>query len=382
MNHFSTSRLLVPTLLIIFLVGGIAAGQFVSPIFGFGVVSVVVIGLMLTGNPRIFLTVSLLYAVTQVLVVSYFGNVVKYAEEIIFLGLLFFTYVHAATGKSPIYDGQVKKFYKLFVSMIILIIISGLLNNSSKIGIVHFIKSYCMFGFIFLVTYKFIRNDDSYKFIKFIKNLMIVQLILNLGWMVKINPISNKMIQSPNDFAIGTLGYANDVAYMTVMYFFVLLSIFQNSPNKKLKLSAIVLLLVMTLGLFITYTFHAYLLLGICFAIYYFINIKNFKNRVFPIIAAVLVSIIFLAINSQIQSEGDTRNLSKLDTENLTKRFDRMTNTVKGRTYYNSFYRLPSEKVTYFLSGAGPANYMSTPALTRPTPLTFRYLWDFYFICI
>lgn len=379
-NQSVSSRfgLIIPTLLTIFIGAGIAAAQFTNPIFAWGTMTIIVIGLMLTGKPRVFLMLSLFYGVTKVLAISYVGNVLKYAEEIIFLGLVFFTYVHSATGKSPIYNGQVKKFYQIFVSLIILIILSGILNNSSKIGIIHFIKSYCMFGFVFLVTFKFMINYDSYKFIKFLEKLMIVQVILNLGWMAKINPISNKMIQSPNDFAIGTLGYANDVAYMTVMYFFVLLSVFQNSSNKKLKSITLVLLMAMSLGLFITYTFHAYLLLGVCFTIYYFVNIKNFRNKALPIIAAIIISIIFLVINSQLQKNSDSRNLSKLDSANLTKRYERMINTAKGQTYYNSFYRLPSEKGIYFFSGAGPANYMSTPALTRPTPLTFRYLGDFY----
>lgn len=371
-------QFLVPIVISIFLVGGIAAAQVTSPIFAWGVMVAAMFGLMLIGKPRTFIWAIVIYGCMEGLLKLYFKSSMKYADEAIFLILLGLMLAYSGMRNNVFKKPGMAVFKKSYVLLAFVTIASGLINGSKPINLIHFIKAYLIFGAYFIIAREFFSGKDAKSFIKVSVVFMVVQVFLNIGWMFSVNPLKNTR-WSINDFATGTIGTANNVAYLTAMVFFILYGLFNEKLLSKKRLGIIIIGAFMAIGFFITYTMHAYFLLGAGFLIFYLMNYRSISNKALPILLLILIVPVFFLMNrlTADQTHG-SRFERTFSVENIEKRSGVFYEGPKAESYINSFWNLPRESALYWVIGAGPGRYMSTPALTRPGGLTFRYLGEFY----
>lgn len=374
----SLSDFRAPLLVLLFVIVGVVLTQTLGLLMGWWVALIGIIGPMLLGNPKVFIWLILIFSGVQALAQGCFGPFVKYLDEGIFLGLGVLIMGHVALDSSFLRKRDMKRYLILFFALFCLVVFSGLLNGTSKVNLFHFIKSYLLFGGFFIVARHFFDGRDAKNFIKYFTFFILLQIVLNIGWWLGINPLPNPRGYSAVDFSIGTVGGANSVAYLIIMFLFVLYGLF-NSKVLRNKVPILAMGGLSLIAFFLTHTMHAYIFLAICFLIYSPISFRSASPLRAAIIIAIIVAPLLLLVNQMTANKqyGSLEG-NALTQKNLEYRWLKMTRGPKAESYADSFWHLPNEKFHYWIVGAGPARYMSVPARLRPTPLALKYLGDFY----
>lgn len=369
----------LPVVLII--LGGIVGSLYMNPINLWMGIALAMFGMILLGNPRRLFIVAFLWFATRMLLLDigprFLMTYTRYLDEAIFLGFCaIFVGQYVADRRNRNIDLylDLKPELRAMAGLFAYVVFFGVLYHTGAQRLIHFCKSYLMFIPMCLIAVRNFRASDIKKFVVALKALFILQLILNVAWMFRINPLPN-IRWSVNDFAIGTLGGCNLVSYFCVMFVVILGAEFSLVKDGRRATGAALWVLAAMFQIYITYTSHAYFLLGIIGLV--LLAGMGAAARRKGLILIGIATAVLLVIGVGIATE-DTRITNLYDTKFQQKIWRKFYEGPKVESARNSFVTVLREEPLGVLTGVGPARYMSTPALVNPTPLAYKYLGAFY----
>lgn len=351
-----------------FVMVGCGLTFFFSSILGWALLAAVSFAVMLLGNPRVLL---MFYAV-WITIMPYLdkvlggGIVVKWLDESLLVAmlatLLFNTRQHR---RRP----ELVWVNRSLVTLACLIAISAMVNQVSAMQTLHFCLQYMRWYVIFYAGVIFVGAGGTSVLWKGLMGLYLLQVVLNVGWQLGVNPMPNWM--SGPDLAIGTGLSAAIVGYFSVA--FACLAMGRMSHGRGLRDSWIgMLMLVVALyQLYTSYTVHAYLLGGICIVITLIQSgslIRHARLLGWVLVSGSLVVSVAFTFSSQLSSEF----VAPLTPEYVAIRWNNMVAGPKGQAYHDTVLELP-DQIPFPLIGAGPGNAGSNVAMQNRTYLADRF---------
>jgi hypothetical protein len=383
LKALNPTAMIAPVVSAIFLLGGALLGLVVPPVYAWGGLLAVLLGCSLIGRPAAALLAVFIWWMFQPIIMSYSNNILtQYMDEfsfLLFAGVLMFSSVWRRERR--LQKIEITWMKRAIVVLVATILFSLLFTGVELRRLTHFIKSYMMFPLIFSFALQYLRPERVVKnLVIFIFGYFLFQLALNMGWLLRVNPIRN-LRWSPSDFSIGTLGACNMVAYFSIMLFYFCYAGINQSKNQKIRVLSMLFMPILLFQIFITYTAHAYVLLAVGVAQFYLLFFKNIKNKALPVIIAIFVIAAFalFEVNANFSKSGSTFSVNFVESGGLKRRWESIIEGPKGAFYKDAFWRIPNEQAHRWLIGTGPGQYMTAPALMKPSEVTFKYLGDWYF---
>jgi hypothetical protein len=275
-------------------------------------------------------------------------------------------------------------FFRLMIGLFFICVASTLINGSSPKKAILFFFSYIFPIVSFYLVRNYLGSGKNIRlFVKVMAGVFLLQVVLNLGWLFKINPLPNNWLYT-HDFAIGSMRSQTHVAYLCCFILISLMVAYFQFRSSRMRIG-LVLVAIVVMGQFVmTYTMHAYVFIGIGVGVYLLLFSGK---RIWVLLPSSLFVIIFLLfLSAQISSKEkfvatSGQNLrEEMRPENIQRRWDMMVSGPKGECYGDAFLRAPTEKPIRWFVGAGPGNFLSGIAMTKPpfSELTLRYLGKYF----
>jgi hypothetical protein len=324
-------------------------------------------GAMLIGRPKLLLFIYWCWITVSIYVQSRFGNMLTiWGDEMLvalMLGVLLTHHIRAR-----IVLPELKMVKRALMGLVALIVMSALANRVPKLLAFHFALQYMRFFLLIYYAYYFLSSKDLPVVLATIVWLFLLQVVLNVGWLLGINPLPNWM--SGPDFAIGTGLGANLVGYYSVAIICLMIAYLRSSSRPWQKIGGGALLLAALFQLYISFTFHAYLVCGICVAFQLYLSPRPIHEGGVQLGVAAAAAVVLVVIASQLPAAESVRRFFHPDY--LKFRWRNMVDGPKGQSYKNNFYYLPKE-VPFFLVGAGAGNAGSMVGRMNRRPLADKY---------
>lgn len=350
-----------------FLLVGLVLMVLLGPVPGWSLLIAGTWGAMLIGRPKLLLFIYWCWITVSFYVQAFVGNMLTIWGDEMMVGLMLgvlLTHHIRARIRLP----ELKMAKRALAGLTALIVLSAFANHVPKLLVFHFALQYMRFFLLLYYAYYFLSSKDLTTVLGTIIWLFILQVVLNLGWLLGINPLPNWM--SGPDFAIGTGLGANLVAYYSVAVICIMIAYVRYSSRPWQKIAGVALLLTAFFQLYISFTFHAYLLCGVCVALQLYLPPRPIHERVFQIGQAAVAAVILVVIASQLPAAESVKRFFHPDY--LKFRWRNMVDGPKGQSYKNNFYYLPKE-VPFFLIGAGAGNAGSMVGRMNRRPLADKY---------
>ena len=361
-------NLLVPAVLGGFILVGFALFYLLGPIYGWLLLICMIWGSMLIGSPKTLLMVYAVWTVMGMYIQTIFPNMITvWLDEILATAMLMVLLMHHIHGR--IYLPELRIAKKTLVGLLALVVISMFANQVPKILAFHFCLQYIRFVLIFYYSYYFLSEKDLPVFLKMMIILFLLQVVLNTGWLLGINPLPNWMWGA--DFAIGSGIGADKVAYYCVAMLCILFAYIHYAPTSRKRFLGWVLVLVVIYQLYFTFTFHADMLAVACLGLQLIISPRPIRTKVAWVGRATLMALIILSIYAFLPASGLVT--STLSSKNLAERWRSLLDGPKGQSYINNFFYLPKEVPLQPFIGGGPGNVGSMVARMHRRPLADRY---------
>jgi len=351
--------------------GFVVAGLFLVMnvgVLGWGLLLAVITGCMLLGRPRAVMTAYWFWVVIYPYVSTLFpGALIKWSDEVLVCTMGAVLIMHYTQDRGLF--RELKWFNRAFAALVALTVVSGIMNQLPRGLITHFALQYLRMFLLFYFAYAFLQPRHLKGVCLAIVLMVVLQFVLNFGWYLGINPLINWM--SGPDLAIGTGIGANVCAYYSVFLLFLLFSYQLHSKGVARKFATFALILVTLVHLFLTFTYHAYLMLAICAVVYGGLHVRRYRARI-PA-AALLV----FTVSAAALLPPSTFDLLRfeLGPQRLKERVENLRYGPKGQSYEQNLTTLPQE-LPYPLLGAGPGNAGSMVARINFRPLANKYfMW-------
>jgi len=355
---------------------------FVPPFIAAMLIPAAVIGVILLGHPRILLFTYLwVMGVIALLQLAVPLAQIKYLDEVFGITLFGIFFGHIAVRKMAFSDG--KRFGKIASMMFGFIILSWLINRGGLRPALQTMASYFSFIPAYIIAIKHLKKSDYKLLIIGTIIFFWINFILNIAWQLGINPLPNFAIalwkQSGGhssgfvDYATGTLGGCNYVAYFCVMFFFLLASMLR-SPlplGKTLRLWMKITLPCVLIQLYLTFTNHAYMLFALVLIPYFLISGLWKKWWAIGGATVVIFAIPFIITSS----EDLQKNFSE---ENLTYRYEKLSDSAKVQLYDQLLIGNLSREPMHWLLGVGPGEGIGPIGKDNLTPFALKMLLPFY----
>ncbi len=388
MNDFSTPslppnrqfaqlyRIMAPLLAAGVLFSGLTLTLFTGhPIGGWLAVTMLLIASMLIGHPRRFLIIFFGFIVIHPVLQSLHSNwLLQLADKLMGLLLLAVIIVNFIKNRTPRTD--IRTFNRFLFTFCALAFTSAVVNRVDPIPALRFLLTYGTFIPAFYMAYHFLRPDgtDARRVVLVIFVVFGMQMVMNLAWMARINPLPNHSAGSV-DFAIGTLGLCNIVAYLTVSVIFLLFALFHTFPDLKTKLWVAAGGMATGLQLALTFTFHAFPPMAALLFVQMAYGIKSLRYKIAMAFMVLLFMGAFLYIKSNphlSQTFGFPAD-DVMTASEFQVRWTRMWRGNKGQAYYNIIVRARDDMPVWLL-GAGPGNFASGIGMVHRSMLAEKYV--------
>jgi hypothetical protein len=355
-------------------------GMGLNPVLGAAVFVGFAVFALFIGNLRAYFWVYLIWACIYRTVQVNIG-ITKYGDELLSMGWILIILGQLAYRRIQVKD---RWFSDIFLFLVGLCAFSFITNSSSLVKMLLFFLSVLFpVGTFFVARNFFVTRTGAHveQFAKFLFGLLVLQIVLNIGWKLGINPLSNHW-QYSHDFAIGSFYSQTFVAYFCCFLLVTLVPAFLSFPRKRLLMLGVFFMAL--LQLIFSYTMHAWLLLAV--GLLFYVLLFSGRRVVFILPVILVFFVIVLGVGSKLinkmsmGAEGYGQSLSaELSLENLHRRWVFLIDGPKSENYVDAFVRVPSEKPIRWLVGAGPGNYMSGVALKPPfSSLSLRYLGKYF----
>ncbi len=331
-------------------------------VFG-GFLPLFIFGLIIIGNPKILLLTFWIWSVFMALASYMIPTNLSIILDFAMIFVLFATYI-----LKRIKFNNIRAVILTTIGLLLLYAISFLVNRPSIVGAGHFAITYFRFLLVFYYSRYFLSPDISKKIYYIIIGTFFIQLILNIGWLLHINPLPNYTL-NPADFAIGTFNACNIVAYFSIVLSTILISVIlnKNAPSK-IKTTAIIILPLVYFQIIITYTIHAYIIALLSTII---ISITSRGQKRIKFVLFLLVTI--LSVIMLFHEKNTSHKIGSLNAYTLKQRWYLMISGTKGNTYKEIILYAPKD-MPYPIVGAGPGNFGSAMGIKNRTPLANKYI--------
>ncbi len=171
----------------------------------------------------------------------------------------------------------------LYYLLIIVCLLSAIINKSTLAAYIYYLKYY-----IFPISFAILaKKTGSAKLLKLIVFLYLLNVVLNIGWLLKINPLPDHYINNWADFAIGTIG-STYFAFLSIIFmvFYII--------NPK-----IIPLLVSSFGLIIT---NSLTLWGLSVPVFFISSGIKLKRIVSLLLIVLSAGLLFIVLFPKIYS--------------------------------------------------------------------------------
>jgi len=294
-----------------------------------------------------------------------FYNIFRYIDEVMLIPLFFLLAMQFVFKRAI----PPKTISMLWIATLLLTMLSGYVNGSGIKQIASFIQAYLRHIVLLLVASSFFeRSDRNYKFIgQIFIGLLIIQFILNVGWLLHCNPIPNIYTGKNNicDQAVGSLGSSSYVTYLTIVGLALAISFLLNR-NKRNHIKWVLFGVMCVVQLFMGYTKHA---IPIAMIVLLFVTIFTVSgHKVSKLFSLAMILGIMLLLVTFINVDYSKQQTTWYNRQNLKTVFD-----VKQQAHINVYETLKNNRSQ--LLGAGPGQFSSVVALWNNAPLFLRYFY-------
>ena len=288
------------------------------------------------------------------------GNIARYVSKFDELFVLTMLLISAYF----LTRGHLKKYKYVLISissLFVIIIISSIVNAVKITTILEFMLRYGKIPIIIL--YVLIKNIDKNQLYmvlrKYIVLLATLQFFINLLWAVGIKIIPNIRIDSPDDWAIGTLGNTLLVAFVGMIAISTLLyeNYYHKIPRWKKYLNLLIIILLI-IQIYWSRSHHLTVIGIAVFSVIGFMNILSTRKKI--------ITILFI---SMVISGVGIRYIMSSSYVNISHQIDRLSLSPKWISTYESIFLLPSTS-PYVIFGVGPGQGGSFIAKENPTSIT------------
>jgi hypothetical protein len=364
----SLPNLLVPAVLGGFIIAGFVLFYLMGPIYGWLLLIAIIWGSMLIGRPKILLMVYGVWIIVGYYVQMVFSNVLTtWLDEILATAMLMVLLMHHIHGRIHLPELRIAK--RVLVGLLGLVVISMFANQVPKLLAFHFCLQYIRFFLILYYAYYFLSEKDLHTVLKTIVILFLLQVVLNTGWLLGVNPLPTW--QFGVDFAIGSGLGANVVAYYCVAMLCILFAYIYYAPTFVKRLLGWVMILVVIYQLYFTFTFHADMIAVVCLGLQLVVSPRPLRKKLEWIWRGALVGLVVLFVYAFLPASGLVKFV--FSPAYLTLRWHGLLEGPKGQSYVNNLYYLPKEVPLQPFIGAGPGNAGSMVARLHRRPLADRY---------
>lgn len=352
------------------------ASFFVNPIYVWGGVAAASIGFILLGKPFWLLMIILGWSLTAFIWESILRTkLLARVDDVLILVMLAVFIGHVVIKRiKPV------PYLKVYLATIFLTFISKMYNGSSLVNMGLFILAYCAPYLVFLLMYIVHDKFLTRKIINLIIGIFLFGVLLNIGWLVRVNPIPN-IHYGTIDFAKGTLGSCDNFSYFTIFMIFLSLSFIRLEFKRRRRTKYLILLVISLLQLYLTYTNHAYLYLIILFVVYLIVTRQKISGYITLLSFAFFVILLLSTVGqSRMASEMDGYQGFRLsDPVEVRKRVDRFINESHKVDLFMRVVPHGYHEGTFsWLIGHGPGAGVGTVARNKPSDYTFKMLGEYY----
>jgi len=333
-------------------------------------------GAILLGHPRHVLFVFWVWASVRPLLRGATDSVVVRAGNGFFaaavIGICIASYARRRTDA-----GGITGILKIATALLGVTLASYLVNRGPIGSATWFFMNYMVFPFVFYVAYTTLdRRHWRYLFGGII-GLMLIQFALNIGWRLGINPLQTQWtgIINTYDLAVGTFGSCAHVAYFMVAVLFLLFSALR--LGKKYTPWIILLLGIVALQWYITYTNHSYLIFVVLLPVYLIISKQSVRVRMACILMVILGAMAFSYLSAW--DTGSATNITNsvetsLSGENLQHRWDKFICGPKMTLINRIAVQNTTKDPLLWVLGNGPGNGLSSVAMKNGSDFAWEYL--------
>ncbi len=364
--------IIVAVVLISFIVS-----DFVGPIIAWAGICAAILGLMLIGKPRFYMWLILAWSLVSGSLMAYIP-IVKVMDEFLWAGMLALTIIPFLIHSKNENSVSDNKYKNIVLGAIGFILISSLFNRINLLSLALFFKGYVLFPLMFFFAKRYFKPSDIKQFSLIFIWWVILQFPLNLCFMFGVLRPPNPEYVYFYDYAQGTMGSQLFMAYVSIIALLFLNALFSCKAYITKIWVYLITSFIVLCGFFITYTVHAYIILAGCGIVYFLSNLRRIKYKLVITITAVLAGVVLMSYNASQKKEYQNKSINYFDAQMISQKILEFEYSPKGVSYANSFKIIPKEKKFAPFIGVGPGGYMSSPALMRPTDLTYRFLGDFY----
>lgn len=368
-NQFDT-RLTTPLIALGFILAGLGLCLMVGAQIGWAIAAAAILWMMLIGNPRRLLGLYwawvLIFPLLSLLVPT---PLLKWVDEMLLASLLAVLLLHQILH----YRGQagLRGFGRALGLLGLLIVLSAVLNRAPRVGVMHFCLQYMRSFLLFYYTLRFFSPGDGRLFFVTLVGSLLLQVVLNTGWMLGINPLPNRS-RALADFAVGSFDACNLVAYLAIATFCLAAAYYHLAPLRRQRRWAVALAVLSLYQVYITYTFHAVALLGLCFAYQFLHGAGRWRARVATGAALLLAGLVGAFVLTTLAPDSSALR-RQLDPSYLRDRVAMMIEGPKGRAYREVVMFAPRDMPAP-LFGAGPGNFGSMVGRMNRRPLAEQYI--------
>lgn len=354
-----------------------------SPIVVWGGMTVAFFGFLLIGYPQVLLFIYWAWASVMLLVTKVVGGPFKFLDELLVLATIVI-FLGSKILKRDTTKCE-KDMQLVVTAMYVIMVISVMLNRASPVNFLNVFVSYYTFPFVMFLAYRY-RSEKGFSiFINWSFLFFLLQLVLNMGWKLRVNPLPNEhaMVGNYLDMFHGSIGGANWVAYLSISFFFLWISIIRTWPGTSWRRIAILLFPLGLIQFRFCYTNHAYLYMLPCIAIYIAVISRKISVMfkwltIFSIIGIGTIGIQSFsggASGKYVEQESLSQQLSG---QNLQKRWDKFLTAPKMQLVETVTKSWITSHPQRWLIGMGPGNGTSAVGMTRVSPGAYELLAPFY----
>lgn len=372
-------------LALVIIFGGIILSFFANPFYAWGMLLAIMIGMGLFGAPERMLVAYVVWSLIGPLAQLVLGGPFAYIDESLCLGCIM-VLVGIRSMKRPLAFSH-KGYIVLFFALILVGVISTFASKAPLLPFVNGMLTYYSFPFVLLIAYE-CRSEKTMKYVwNLAAGFIVVQVLLNLGWIAGVNPLPNKhaMVGNYSDVCHGTLLSAQWVAYMMIWLIFLFISFGRYALSRQRKRIAYLLASIAFVQFQFTFTNHAYLYLILCAGIYLVVIARSandfLKKLVFiSLFASIAITVGILAQRSIYDKNQSSavQVSSVFSKQNLTARYDRFVRAPKMQLINKVTLRWARTEPFQWLIGLGVGNGTSAIGMTRVSPGAFELLAEHY----
>jgi len=358
----------------------IGVSLLLSPIEGAAVIPILAFGFILMGRPRILLFLYIGFLSVQPILQNFGSTVIKRTDDL--LAALMWGLFFSLLALRKINMDRIKKWWKFALMMIIYAGVSFIFNRGTARGAWQCFAIYLTFIPFFALIANYLKPSDFKPLLIATILFFFLNVILNIGWLLHINPIPNHAWinlamkgggSGYVDASVGTFRSCAYVAYFCIFLIFLLFSLYRNINlvGKKWKKRIFFTLLILFIQLFATFTNHAYFFFALAFIPFALFSGTGKKWHFILLGVIAIIGFNILISTNEAFSEAFSK-------ENLEYRYEKLNKSAKVNLFHDLLIKNAKDDSIEWTIGVGPGNGMGPVGKDNLTPFALKMLLNYY----